>query len=109
MAGGSGGDKGSSGRIRVETGALRQGAGVARDAAEALRRAAGGPSGVVAGCPGFAIVAAVEAVTAAWVAHLRGLADGYAGMGDLLVANADAHDRADRAAAGVFAEGGRRW
>lgn len=105
MAGGGGG----SARIRVETGALRQGAGVARDVGEGLRRAAGGPGGAVAGCPGFAIVAAVEAVTAAWVAHVRALADGFAGMGDLLVANADAHDRADREAAGGLAGGGRRW
>ncbi|WP_143657973.1 hypothetical protein [Embleya scabrispora] len=105
MAGGGG----ASARVRVETGALRQGAGVARDVAEGLRRAVGGLDGVVAGCPGFAIVAAVEAVTAAWVAHVRALAEGFAGMGDLLVADADAHDRADRAAAGVFAEGGRRW
>ncbi|MGC0415428.1 hypothetical protein ABIA38_000922 [Embleya sp. AB8] len=99
MAGGGGG---GSARIRVETGALRQGAAVARDVAGGLWKAAGG-LGPVVGCPGFAVATAAGAVTAAWVAQVRALGDGYGGVGDVLTGSADAHDRADQGVAGGFA------
>ncbi|MFI1384421.1 hypothetical protein [Embleya sp. NPDC020886] len=109
MAGGGSVGGGGSARVRVETGALRQGAAAAREVAGALRQAAGKPGVAVVGCFGFAVAAAAGALTAAWADHLRALADGYGGLGEVLTANADAHDRTDQAAAGAFAEARRRW
>ncbi|MYV96861.1 hypothetical protein [Streptomyces sp. SID3343] len=105
MAGSGGGSE----AIRVETAALRQGAAAARAVGEGLRRAAGGPGTEVVGCPGFAVGAAAGALTAAWVAHVRGLAGAYDGAGAVLATNADEHDRIDRAVAGSLAEAGPRW
>jgi hypothetical protein len=107
LAGGGGAGGSGSARIRVETGALRQGAAAAREAAGVLRQAAGKPSAAVVGCPGFAVAAAAGALATAWADHLRALADGYGGAGEVLTANADAHDRTEQAAAGAFAEARR--